>query len=298
MLHKWDQMPYKERSLHKVFKLIQDCCRREGIKKCVEDEAKGYYKYISEKKHASGKNKGKSIIIRGRNRTALIAACVYYSCKNRNMLYTPQEIAKIFKIQYTDITKGCKRFAKLYDIDSFDASTPEEFIERFCKKLSIKKSFMNLALIITLNTKRLNIATEHTPISIATGSILLMIHLNNLKITKQTLAKTFDTSEVTISKTYDKIYPLRKILTSNERTQQLIVLVEKQVLKERVRTYFEVEHFFSSVPFSLSKPVSSSTLLRLIAHFEEIAGFYDLAESRKKTEEQAKKLFQELSLES
>ena len=47
-LHNWSAMPYRERSLHQVFKKFQEKCAFTGILKCIEDDAKIMYKTISE----------------------------------------------------------------------------------------------------------------------------------------------------------------------------------------------------------------------------------------------------------
>ena len=39
-LHGWSAMPYKERSLNEVFKIIQAKCHKGNILKCIEDDAK------------------------------------------------------------------------------------------------------------------------------------------------------------------------------------------------------------------------------------------------------------------
>ena len=64
-LQGWSAMPYKERSLNEVFKIIQSKCSEAKILKCIEDDAKIMYKNISDCKHLVGKNKDKNIIIRG-----------------------------------------------------------------------------------------------------------------------------------------------------------------------------------------------------------------------------------------
>ena len=79
-LHGWSAMPYKERSLNEVFKIIQKKCIHGKIVKCIEDDAKIMYKNISNCKHINGKNIGKSVIIRGKNRTSVIAACILFAC--------------------------------------------------------------------------------------------------------------------------------------------------------------------------------------------------------------------------
>lgn len=232
MIHSWGQMPYKERSLNNVFKIIQSKCALGSIIKCIEDDAKIMYKTISECKHIDGKNKGKYIIIRGKNRQSLIAACVFHACKRGGKTRSPKEIADLFGLKYTEITKGCKNFAKLVKLRKFDiqigSSQPEHFVIRFCNELKIKKEFIAQALQIAKNIRKLNIASVHTPFSIAATSILLMAEHNNLpNINKSKLHSKFKVSEVTIEKTYEKIQHFGQVLLSDESTDKLVEIIKK-----------------------------------------------------------------------
>ena len=232
-LHSWSAMPYRERSLHQVFKQFQEKCANTGILKCIEDDAKIMYKAISECKHNEGKNKDKYIIIRGKNRISLIAACVFFACKRKGMTRSPKEIADIFDINYTDITRGCKNFQKFVKKGNIDINTgfslPEDFVSRFCKDLHIKDKYIEESINIAKNIRRMNIASVHTPFSIATSSILLMAEFNNIEnINKRRLANKFGVSEVTISKTFKKIEEYKDILKSQEKVEEFI---KKMIIK-------------------------------------------------------------------
>lgn len=230
-LHGWGAMPYKERSLNEVFKIIQAKCADGKILKCIEDDAKIMYKNISDCKHITGKNNGKPIIIRGKNRTSVIAGCILYACRKKNKTRSPKEIAELFGLRYTEITKGCKIFqklAKLKGIDyKFTFTKPEHFITRFCEELKIKFEYGVQAIQISNNVQKLQIAAVHTPLSLATGSIYLMIHLNKLNIQKKTIADKFNVSQVTIAKAFKKLEPFINILTNDKICDKLSVEIKK-----------------------------------------------------------------------
>lgn len=240
-IHVWNAMPYRERSLNSVFKEIQNRCSKGGLVKCIEDDAKIMYKTISECKHLKGKNKGKYIIIRGTNRKSLIAACVFFACKKKGMTRSPKEISELFNIKYAEITKGCKNFSKLVKIRklglNLGMSLPEHFIIRFCNELKLKKVYQDETLKISNNISRLNIGSDHTPFSIATGSILLMAENNGLtSINRRRLADKFGISEVTITKTHKKLYKYRHILLSNELTEKILSESQKENTIENIPT--------------------------------------------------------------
>lgn len=133
VLHGWNAMPYKERSLNVELKEIQNVCRDAGILKCIEDDTKILYKMISDSKHLYGKNQGKYIIIRGDKRKGLKGACLYFACKRKGDTRSPKEIAKLFGIKDKDIRKGCKTCKKLLQLNQipYDPNTnnPEHFIK-------------------------------------------------------------------------------------------------------------------------------------------------------------------------
>lgn len=239
ILHSWSAMPYKERSLNLVFKDIQHRCQQFNIMKCIEEDAKIMYKTISECKHFKGKNNGKFIIIRGANRKSLIGACVFFACRRKGMTRSPKEIADIFEIKYTEMTRGCKNFMKLMKLKKMSlnvgTSKPEDFIARFCKELKIKEPYLQQTLKIAKNIRKLNIASVHTPLSSATGSILLMAELSGLTyITKRKLAEQFRVSEVTITKTYKKLDQFKKALVDDELTDRIVDMIKEQEKKDQV----------------------------------------------------------------
>ena len=226
VLHSWNAVPYKERSLNTVFREIQDKCNKAKIIKCIEDDAKIMYKIINDSKHTSGKNRGKYIIIRGGNRKSLIAACIFFACKKKDMIRSPKEIAEMFKLRQTELSKGCKTFMRLIkrkiELD-MKVSMPEHFATRFCNTLHIQQIYIDDVLEIARNIHKLNIATEHTPLSIAIASILMMAERQGLTtITKKLLADKFDISEVTISKTCKKLWQYRDIITNNDVMEKII----------------------------------------------------------------------------
>ena len=230
-LHGWSAMPYNERSLNDVFKIIQSKCAQGKISKCIEDDAKIMYKNIAECKHISGKNLGKSVITRGKNRTSVIAACILFACRKNDKARSPKQIAELFEMKHTVINKGCKIFLKLAKLTNIELKlnsvNPEQFIKRFCEELRVKKNFISQAIQISNNAQKLQIASVHTPLSLATGSIFMMVVLNDLDIQKKTIADKFNVSQVTIAKAYKKMEPFTNLLTNNDLCDRLSLEIEK-----------------------------------------------------------------------
>lgn len=191
-------MPYKERSKYKVFNTITDKCKKHNINSKIIEESKSLYNMITEIK-----------ISRGSNRIGIIAACVYFACKSCNVPRSSKEIADIFDINITVMTKGCKNFTNIMNLDKKNKNrinnTPinaYDFIERFCSTFNV--DVMKIYNICKISIEQ-NIISQNTPPSIAAGCIYYFIKKEKINITKKQLSDICKISEVTINKCYKKI---------------------------------------------------------------------------------------------
>lgn len=123
----WNSASYKERTLFNITDSISLQASNSGISPSIINEAKLLYKDISELK-----------ISRGANRNGLIASSIYMSCKKNKVPRSAKEIAKIFNISVTTMTKGCKKFHDIMKTNVV-CSKPEDFIMRFCSNLNLEE---------------------------------------------------------------------------------------------------------------------------------------------------------------
>jgi transcription initiation factor TFIIB len=205
--HMWSGgMPYKERSLYLVFNHIQEKSSKSGIPKKIIEDAKNIYKQISERK-----------ISRGANRKGIIASCVYFACKLNAVPRSTKEIAKMFDLNITVMTKGCKLFQNIIQLNDLKNSIMNnhithtesinslDFIDRFCSKLSINKEDIQQIKLIATNAEKNNLVGQNTPPSIASGCIYLYCINNNLPLSKKDISDVCLISEVTINKCYKNL---------------------------------------------------------------------------------------------
>jgi transcription initiation factor TFIIB len=202
--HMWNSMTYKERSLYNIFDSITVNAANNGIPTSIIEEAKALYKKLSESK-----------ISRGENRSGLIASSIYMSCKSNKVPRSTKEIAKIFNLKLTTMTKGCKKFQDIMNMN-LDSSCPSDFIQRFGSKLNIGKEVIELCKFVVIKADDLNIVSENTPPSIAAASIYLCNIICSLGIQKKDLATICEISQVTLTKCYKKLYNYRGHLFSKE----------------------------------------------------------------------------------
>lgn len=254
MSQMWNYASYKETMLKSVLSQIDGYCNSNGIPKSISDNAKILYKNISETKYLDGKNKGKNIIFRAINRKSVIAACIFIGSKLSGNPRTLKEIAEIFKLDPTVITNGCKNFFKYIRNSNvtymINPTQPIDFIKRYYDEIknideddnekelqetlyklhnetNIKLSklnendFNNIKKILD-NINSLDLASDHQSISIASSTLYLYSILNKKNISKKKLSQIFKISEVTITKTFRKIYPFKNIILNDELTNILL----------------------------------------------------------------------------
>lgn len=198
----WGGMPYKERSLYKVFLEIQRCCKGHDLPPIIINEAKSIYKIVSSTK-----------ISRGSNREGIIAACVYFACKACNVPRSSKEVAEMFNISGTIMTKGVKKCQEIIHMNKVNKTRltnnkpiePKDFIDRFCNKLKIEEHDSNIINRICEIALKNNIISENTPPSIAAGCIFYYIKKHNMNISKKNISNICIISEVTINKCSKKL---------------------------------------------------------------------------------------------
>lgn len=215
--HVWNSMPYKERSLYNVFDKIQITSSNSGIPNCIIEEAKNLYKQISDIK-----------IHRGSNRKGIIASCIYKACIIQDSPRSAKEIADIFKINISHMTKGCKKFDEIINMNicktkyKYKMSTSSsDFIQRFCSKLNIGNNIFKICNHVCSKAEEYNLVSKCIPPSIAAGSIYLVCYILNINISKKEISQICKISEVTISKCYKNLYDYHQYLFPEEIIKKL-----------------------------------------------------------------------------
>jgi len=200
----WQSMPYKEKSQYDEFQRITIIAQNAGISKMIINDAMIYYKKISEHK-----------TFRGLNRDGIISASIYIACRINSNPRTAKEIAKIFTLDNTSATKGCKNALTIVNELESDMHNnektnltnlrPEIFIERYCSKLHINKELTKLCCFIAIKVFKQNMIPENTPHSCTAGIIYFISQICNLNINKKDIWVTTGISEVTTNKCYKKL---------------------------------------------------------------------------------------------
>lgn len=197
----WNSMPYKERSLYKVYKDIEEKCNKSDLPLIISETAQSYYLTISKTK-----------ISRGSNRIGIIAACIYYACKECEAPRSTNELSSLFQIDNKIMTKGCKNFTEIMRmsedkkrIQTHKSINLHDFIDRFTHKLKLCENHQKNIKILSKMCEELNLINDNTPPSMAAGCIYLYIRYKKIEIDKKQISEVCKISEVTINKCSKKL---------------------------------------------------------------------------------------------
>ena len=200
----WQAMPYKEKAQYEEFQRIKTLSHNHGIPKIIIDEAMVQHKKLSELK-----------TYRGSNRSGIIAASIYISCRIHKYPRTAKEIAVIFHLDIQSATKGCKNAVHL--LNSIEKNTisnekthfcqtnPLDFIERYCSKLNMNDELTKVCEFVAVKLQENDLIPENTPHSVAAGIVYFVAQSCKLNISKNNVNKVSEISEVTINKCYKKL---------------------------------------------------------------------------------------------
>jgi transcription initiation factor TFIIIB Brf1 subunit/transcription initiation factor TFIIB len=235
----WNSMPSKERSNNMMFKKIKKVCETYKICKKIEEEAKIMFKKVSDSIHKEGKNKGKMIITRGNNRKGIVASCLAEACENNQETRTAKEMACYFNIEEKDVNEGKKNLKNILgnvSKKSNNIAKPSHFTLRKCDELHIKRKEAEIALKITLNLEKLNIASNHTTETIAAACIYLMTVIQKLPhVSRKDVSNVFgNLSDATLIKTYKEIKDYGVILMDNAKINKICSFADDYISKKYV----------------------------------------------------------------
>lgn len=212
-LNNWQSMPYHERSLKLVFDRLTKNGFNNGLTLNIIEFSHKLFTEVSTRQSDIGETK----LSRGDMRDGLIAACLFYSCKEFEVSRSPQEIGKICDVDTCDVTRGINLFYQLMkDSHSIDLNKYitkySDFIERYCNNLGIDHQITSEIMKLGEKVDNLKILTKNTPQAMACGCIFFVSVMHNLGITKTHIGEKCGISVPTITKSYERLLPYAKDL--------------------------------------------------------------------------------------
>ena len=226
--HLWNQTHHRERTLWNIFDSLQIRGTNAGVTPAVVEEAKRLYHEVS-----------RQVVVRGTQREALLASCLYESLKTCKASRRPCDIAKIFKIQTSQMTKGIKHFQFLFEQAQrreghssdhirdqlLKSCTYKDFVEPFLQNLHLTRekhlAITELVHLICARIEEWGLVPENTPPSLTATAITMSLkHLHvetgekGYSKTPKEVAAACGLSVVTIQKCLKRLQPWQEsILT-------------------------------------------------------------------------------------
>jgi transcription initiation factor TFIIB len=189
----WNSLSYRERTLCGVFDLLSVSAAQHGISTCILEEAKALYKRISEAK-----------ISRGENRNAMVACSLYMSCKSNKVPRSIKEIAAMFNLRVSAMTKSCRMFQRTVNMD-VASSCPLDFVGRFCSRMGMPQPAIDATRHVVAKAEELGVLCESTPPAVVAGAIQLVNVYRQLDIDKSAISEVCMVSPVTVSKCFKRL---------------------------------------------------------------------------------------------
>lgn len=217
--HLWGSMPYKERKLYNIFDTLSVKAVSHGITKNIIDEAKNLYRRFTDEKEG-----------RGDNRNALVASSLYMACKINNVPRSAKEIAAIFGIKTTMMTKGCKKFQEIMGMNT-SSSSASDFIPRFCCPLNLSQEFQDICKMVIQKVEDLDIACDNTPPSLAVSIVCFCAYLLHYDLDKKSISLVCGISQITINKCCNKLKLYKKEIVDDTLDHFLELHIQNQKME-------------------------------------------------------------------
>lgn len=218
-LCKWSMFDYEETVMMSIKKLFTEAVRELKLPDMLIRQATLCYKSAY-----NIKIDGKKMIVRGKNKRAVIACCLHFALKNVNIMVPLTDILNYFKVDNTTFAKNCKFLQEnlknaIIKEESLDTC---EYIHRLCAKLNIPYKIQNICKMILKACIELSIFPETQSLTVCCASIHFatnelgdQVNLDYLtangRVSKDTILKT----SVVITDNKIKIFNFIK----NQKTQ-------------------------------------------------------------------------------
>jgi len=195
-------------SFTKISIILEKGSLSKNIKEKSEELFKIYFDHLTLKSDGSRKK----FSLRKNETKSTIAAVIFLVCRNESLPRSFKEISEISKISKKDIGIRVRAIERsLRGVKISRNRNTDDFIKRFCTKLSLPESSSSIAEKIAILVREKDGLYGRNYISVAAASIYIITQLSNSNFgpTISDIAKVSGTSEVTIKSAYKAMFPYR-----------------------------------------------------------------------------------------
>jgi transcription initiation factor TFIIIB Brf1 subunit/transcription initiation factor TFIIB len=196
-LYKWGMFEYEEIVMMNAKRIFSEAIRVLKVPNMAAKQAIYFYKQAY-----NLKVEGKKVIVRGKNKTATLACCLYFSLQNLNLMLPLNTILEYFEIDNTTFSKNSKFLQQHLSSSVFqEINDPCEHIHRLCANLDIPFKIQKICKMILKASISLSIFPESqnltgccAAIYFATSEINDTVNIDLLsstsKVPKESILKT------------------------------------------------------------------------------------------------------------
>lgn len=197
----WGEIPGREQRQKKVFYEIDETCRKLGIPGMIADQAKMYYKLVSD--YRIGRLK------------AMRVSCLYYACKVSNVPRDGGELAMVMGYNPKELTKTNDLFLKILRSlkgrpngymtitnCTFLSNTATDYVNQYTHKLGLPFRLNSEIHMVIRNVRLIGMVSNKSPIGMAAACTYFISQQYEQGIPKDAIARTFNVSLATFISIY------------------------------------------------------------------------------------------------
>jgi len=191
---KWNsRISWEKRNLLIATTELKRICSNLNLPDYIKIEAISLYKKAFKRK-----------LLRGRSINGMVAACIYYACREKRIPRTLQEILDETSISAKDVRRFYRTLIKEFNLKT-PSTDPIALIPRFITELGLDSEIEGLTIKI-LNAYKSNISMSgKDPKGIVAGVLYLACKIRKINLTQKRIANTVGITEVTLRSRYKEL---------------------------------------------------------------------------------------------
>ena len=212
----WNSNCYPENSKKEIFSKLTTIGIDNNIPNNIIEYAQQLYSEIIDIKTSENIKSSRGDFLEG-----LIASCLGKASASFSKPIFPKDLAKMFKINESNITKGLKLFDQiiLYSKNTnFDCDTTSSnsiygnYIEEYCKLCNMTQEQIERVIKCVEIIDKHNLLPTNTPQTIICGCIYFVTYMLHLNIKKETIASICNISIATLNTIYKELINYNDLL--------------------------------------------------------------------------------------
>lgn len=191
---KWNsRISWEKRNLLIATTELKRICSNLNLPDYIKIEAISLYKKAFKRK-----------LLRGRSINGMVAACIYYACREKRIPRTLQEILDETSVSAKDVRRFYRTLIKEFNLKT-PSTDPIALIPRFITELGLDSEIEGLTIKI-LNAYKSNISMSgKDPKGIVAGVLYLACKIRKINLTQKRIADTIGITEVTLRSRYKEL---------------------------------------------------------------------------------------------